>query len=62
MHYLEGLTHVGTAEALEIALGTVKSRLTYGLDVLRKELARRKFRPSQYIALADGTSPATTPL
>lgn len=36
MHYLEGLTHIEIAEALEIAEGTVKSRLSYGLAALRK--------------------------
>jgi RNA polymerase sigma-70 factor, ECF subfamily len=36
MHYLDGLTHVEIAEALEVAEGTVKSRLSYGLAALRK--------------------------
>jgi RNA polymerase sigma-70 factor (ECF subfamily) len=43
MHYLEGLTHLEIAEALELALGTVKSRLAYGLVRLRMEFARREF-------------------
>jgi RNA polymerase sigma-70 factor (ECF subfamily) len=38
MHYLDGLTHGEIAEALEIAAGTVKSRLAYGLASLRKEM------------------------
>jgi len=38
MHYLQGLTHVEIAEALEVAVGTVKSRLSYGLAVLRREV------------------------
>ena len=38
MHYLQGLTHVEMAEALEIAEGTVKSRLAYGLASLRRNV------------------------
>jgi len=39
MHYLQGLTHVEIAEALEVAVGTVKSRLSYGLAALRREVS-----------------------
>jgi RNA polymerase sigma-70 factor (ECF subfamily) len=36
LHYLQSLTQQEIAEALEIPVGTVKSRLAYGLMVLRK--------------------------
>jgi DNA-directed RNA polymerase specialized sigma24 family protein len=39
MHYLDGLTHEEISEALEIAIGTVKSRLSYGLAALRRDWA-----------------------
>ncbi len=35
LHYVEGLTLVEVAEVLELALGTTKSRLAYGLQKLR---------------------------
>jgi RNA polymerase sigma-70 factor (ECF subfamily) len=38
LHYLESLTHQEVAEALEIPVGTVKSRLAYGLTCLRRTL------------------------
>ncbi|HEY5722632.1 MAG TPA: RNA polymerase sigma factor [Allosphingosinicella sp.] len=38
LHYLEEMSLVEIAEALEIPLGTVKSRLAYGLVRLREEL------------------------
>lgn len=40
MHYLDGLTHVEIAEALEVAVGTVKSRLAYGIAALRRKAIR----------------------
>lgn len=41
MHYLDELTYVEIAEALELSIGTVKSRLAYGLATLRKSLAQQ---------------------
>ena len=38
LHYLEGLTQPEIAEALEISLGTVKSRIAYGLSALRRRI------------------------
>ena len=38
LHYLEELTLLETAEALELPLGTVKSRLAYGLARLRADV------------------------
>ncbi len=40
LHYLQGLTLDEVAAALEVPPGTVKSRLAYGLSVLRRKLAR----------------------
>ena len=39
MHYQQGLTLVEVAQVLGLSVGTVKSRLSYGLGVLRKRLA-----------------------
>jgi RNA polymerase sigma-70 factor, ECF subfamily len=44
LHYLEELTQPEVAEALEISVGTVKSRLSYGLAALRRQMGRRTTR------------------
>ncbi len=38
MHYMDGMSHTEIAEALEISVGTVKSRLAYGLAALRADV------------------------
>lgn len=42
MHYLDELTYPEIAEALEISVGTVKSRLAYGLAAMRKTLVNQR--------------------
>jgi RNA polymerase sigma-70 factor, ECF subfamily len=42
---IEGQTHAEIAEALDLPVGTVKSRLSRGVHSLRKELARLGIRP-----------------
>jgi RNA polymerase sigma-70 factor (ECF subfamily) len=39
MHYLDELSYAEIAEALEIPLGTVKSRIAYGIRSLRSTMA-----------------------
>lgn len=39
LHYQDGLTLIEIAEALELPLGTVKSRLAYALARLREQVA-----------------------
>ena len=45
LYYLHGMSLVETAEALGIALGTVKSRLHYALHALRVHLAAERPEP-----------------
>jgi DNA-directed RNA polymerase specialized sigma24 family protein len=61
MHYLDRLTHFEIAEALELAVGTVKSRLVYGLARLRLELASREIpRLGDDLAPAPGIAKGST--
>lgn len=39
MRYLDGLSQAEIAEALEVPEGTIKSRLSYGLAALRREMS-----------------------
>jgi RNA polymerase sigma-70 factor (ECF subfamily) len=42
LHFDEGLTLPEIAAVLELPLGTVKSRLTYGLSTLRKQMETKE--------------------
>jgi len=42
LHFQEELSLQDVAAVLEIPLGTVKSRLSYGLTILRKQLGRKE--------------------
>jgi RNA polymerase sigma-70 factor (ECF subfamily) len=42
LHFAEGLSLSDVAAILEIPLGTVKSRLSYGLAAIRKEIQRQR--------------------
>ena len=42
LHYLDEMSLSETAEILDVSLGTVKSRLAYGLAGLRKEIKQEK--------------------
>jgi RNA polymerase sigma-70 factor (ECF subfamily) len=47
MHYIEEMSIVEVAEALELSAGTVKSRLAYGLSTLRKVMAGQSIEPAR---------------
>ncbi|MDR3618656.1 MAG: sigma-70 family RNA polymerase sigma factor [Paludisphaera borealis] len=50
--YLEGLTHPEAAARLRRPIGTVRSRLSRGRDLLRRRLERRGLAPSILAAVA----------
>jgi RNA polymerase sigma-70 factor (ECF subfamily) len=47
LHYLQELSIEETAEVLGVAVGTVKSRLAYGLARLREEMVRLPGEPTK---------------
>ena len=53
--YLRGRTHDQAAEELRCPIGTVRSRLARGRDLLRKRLTRRGFAPTAAVL---GTGPS----
>ena len=52
--YLRGQTHDQAAAELRCPVGTVRSRLARGRDLLRKRLTRRGFAPTAMAALLGG--------
>ena len=42
LHFIEGMTLPEVGAVLEIPLGTVKSRLAFGLNALRKDIAKKR--------------------
>jgi RNA polymerase sigma factor (sigma-70 family) len=56
--YLEGHTHDQAAEELECPVGTVRSRLARGRDLLRRRLTSRGHAPTAAILGADSALPA----
>ena len=55
--YLRGRTHDQAADELRCPVGTVRSRLARGRDLLRRRLTRRGFAPSAMAAIL-GTGPS----
>ena len=41
LHFQEELTLIEVAAVLELPVGTVKSRLAYGLNAIRKQLGKK---------------------
>jgi RNA polymerase sigma factor (sigma-70 family) len=56
--YLKGHTHDQAAEELECPVGTVRSRLARGRDLLRRRLTSRGHAPTAAILGADSALPA----
>ncbi len=62
--YLEGLTHDQAAERLRCPVGTIRSRMAKGRELLRSRLTRRGLAPTpSFLAIGpiSGVSPAVPP-
>jgi DNA-directed RNA polymerase specialized sigma24 family protein len=42
MYYVDDLSYSEIAEALDLPIGTVKSRIAYGLETLRRQSLRMR--------------------
>jgi RNA polymerase sigma factor (sigma-70 family) len=58
--YLEGLTHEQAAQRLNCPVGTIRSRLATGRELLRSRLERRKLAPSSGMLAASLSAEVTT--
>jgi regulation of enolase protein 1 (concanavalin A-like superfamily) len=54
--YIEGRTHDQAAEALRCPVGTVRSRLARGRDLLKKRLTRRGYTATAVLAMNQGAT------
>jgi RNA polymerase sigma factor (sigma-70 family) len=62
--YFEGLTHDQAAEQLGCPVGTVRSRMAKGRELLRTRLTRRGFAPASWLPVMSplvGVAPAIPP-
>ncbi len=61
LFHLDGLSHEQTAEALGLPVGTIRSRLARGRDLLRSRLVRRGLAPAALAAWLEARPAAAVP-